>query len=405
MIRGDDPEKSRFPTNGRVLNFIDQLYESGKSFCQIIGAIMIFTSESVSEGHPDKVADLISDRILDAALSEDPNSRVACETLCKNGTVVIAGEITSNANLDYESIVRSTVREIGYSSSEDVFNADSVNICSMISTQSHEIAAGVDSARDDESTGAGDQGLMFGYATDETPSLMPLPITLAHSITKNLSDLRHNKSLSWLRPDAKSQVSVKYQDGKPTGVSCVVISTQHNPEIEIGNLREIIESDVIPVALGSWVNPEMEVLINPAGTFVLGGPSADCGLTGRKIIADTYGGMARHGGGAFSGKDSTKVDRSAAYFCRWVARQIVESGIARRVELQVAYAIGRAQPVSIRAETFGTGDAIAAERFASEFDYRPGSIITQLGLKNPIFASSTNYGHFGRSYLPWEQSP
>jgi S-adenosylmethionine synthetase len=362
-----------------------------------------FVSESVSEGHPDKVADLISDSVLDAALAGDPDSRVACETLCKGGRVIVAGEITSRAALDLEGLVRGAVRSVGYIDDDEPFSADRLQVTSLIGLQAREIGEGVTSAADDPATlGAGDQGMMFGYASDETETLMPLPIHLAHRITEQLARDRHAGRIGWLRPDAKSQVGVRYESGRPVGVRQVLVSTQHAPSAGRREIESYVRDDLLPGVLGPWHAPGIEVLVNPAGPFTEGGPSADCGLTGRKIIADTYGGMARHGGGAFSGKDGTKVDRSAAYFCRHVARQLVRRGLARRAEVQVAYAIGRARPLSLLVETFGTGDAAEATAFAETLDLRPEAIIKALDLRSPRFAATTNYGHFGRPGLPWE---
>ena len=355
-----------------------------------------FTSESVSEGHPDKVCDYIADSILDAHLALDPRSRVACEVLCKDGRVVLAGEITSRADVDCESVARQAIREIGYVDASEPFNADGVEVTTLISRQAPEIAQGVDVG------GAGDQGIMFGYASDETPELMPLPILLAHSLSRRLAEARHRGRHAWLRPDAKTQVSVIYEGDEPVGVATVLVSTQHARDVSQGDIRDFVATELCPAALGDWLSPELEVLVNPTGSFALGGPSADCGVTGRKIIVDSYGGAGRHGGGAFSGKDPSKVDRSGAYFSRWIARQVVASGLARRAEVQVGYAIGRAEPVSVRVDTFGTGDERAAAHFVRSFDFRPAAIIERLDLLRPIYRSTTNYGHFGRSGLPWE---
>ena len=356
----------------------------------------VFTSESVSEGHPDKVCDYIADSILDAHLAKDPKSRVACEVLVKSGDVVLAGEITSLATVDFESVARQAIREIGYNDSTEPFNADKVKITQLISRQAGEIGQGVDVG------GAGDQGIMFGYATDETPELMPLPILLAHKLAKRLTDARKSKQVSWLRPDSKTQVSVEYSDNKPVAVRTVLVSTMHARDVSQKEIRSYVASALCPDVLGSWYRDDIEVLVNPTGSFVEGGPSADCGVTGRKIIVDSYGGMGRHGGGAFSGKDPSKVDRSGAYFCRFVARQIVKQGVARRAEVQVGYAIGRPEPVSVRVDTFGTGDATAAEKLVRTFDFRPRAIIERLDLLRPIYRQSTNYGHFGRPGLSWE---
>jgi S-adenosylmethionine synthetase len=356
----------------------------------------VFTSESVSEGHPDKVCDYIADSILDAHLGEDPRSRVACEVLVKSGDVVLAGEITSNARVDFEAVARQAIREIGYTDKQEPFNADGVNVTQFLSRQAGEIGQGVDVG------GAGDQGIMFGYASDETPELMPLPILLAHKLAKRLTDVRKANEVTWLRPDAKTQVSVEYQDNRPVAVRTVLVSTCHAASVSQSEIKRYVASQLCPDVLGSWHHNDIEVLVNPTGSFVHGGPSADCGVTGRKIIVDSYGGVGRHGGGAFSGKDPSKVDRSGAYFCRFVARQIVKQGVARRAEVQVGYAIGRAEPVSVRVDTFGTGDARAAEVLVRTFDFRPRAIIERLELLRPIYRQSTNYGHFGRSGLSWE---
>jgi S-adenosylmethionine synthetase len=360
------------------------------------GTTYVFTSESVSEGHPDKVSDYIADSILDAHLALDPRSRVACEVLVKSGNVVLAGEITSNGVVDYDKVARQAIREIGYTDAAESFNADGVKITQLLTRQAGEIGQGVDVG------GAGDQGIMFGYATDETTELMPLPILLAHKLAKRLTDARKKNEIAWLRPDSKTQVSVEYENNEPVAVRTVLVSTMHTSSVSQSEIRQYVASTLCPDVLGTWHNRDIEVLVNPTGSFVEGGPSADCGVTGRKIIVDSYGGMGRHGGGAFSGKDPSKVDRSGAYFCRFVARQIVKQGIARRAEVQVGYAIGRADPVSVRVDTFGTGDARAAEALVRTFDFRPRAIIERLDLLRPIYRSSTNYGHFGRPGLSWE---
>jgi S-adenosylmethionine synthetase len=365
-----------------------------------------FTSESVSEGHPDKVCDAIADSILDAHLAQDPASRVACEVLVKESNVVLAGEITSNAQVNLDAVVRDAIRDIGYTDADQAFRADDVQIISFLSAQSGEIAQGVDvetSLSGDQ--GAGDQGIMFGYATDETPELMPLPILLAHRLAASLAAHRKAGSVNWLRPDSKTQVSVVYDGNTPVAVTDVLVSTQHTADVERDAIRHFVATTVIPEGLGGWYHDELKILVNPTGSFVQGGPSADAGVTGRKIIVDTYGGMGRHGGGAFSGKDPSKVDRSGAYFCRFVAREIVKAGLAKRAEVQVAYAIGMAQPVSVKVDTFGTGDARAAAEFVKTgFDFRPRAIIDRLDLLRPIYRGTTNYGHFGRADLPWEQA-
>ena len=361
----------------------------------------IFTSESVSEGHPDKVSDSIADSILDAHLEQDPNSRVACEVLCKDNHLIVAGEITSKAQVDVEKVAVEAIREIGYTDRARRFYADGLTILNLIGKQAADIARGVDNGAD---MGAGDQGLMFGFATDHTPERMPLPVSLAHRITRSLAELRKKGVVDWLRPDAKSQVSVRFDGARPVEVSAVVVSTQHALGIDQEMLRTFIREQVLPHALGDWWREGIQIYINPTGEFSIGGPEGDCGVTGRKIIVDTYGGFARHGGGAFSGKDPTKVDRSAAYFARYVAQQIVRRGIAGTAEIQVAYAIGVAQPVSIRVDTWGTGDEAAAEEFTRKFDYRPAAIIERLDLLKPIYRSTTNYGHFGKPGLNWEQA-
>ncbi|MBW3622521.1 MAG: methionine adenosyltransferase [Armatimonadetes bacterium] len=362
-----------------------------------------FTSESVSEGHPDKVCDTISDAILDAYLAQDPRSRVACETLCKEDVVVLAGEITSTGTVDHEAVAREAIRQIGYTDPSEKFNADGVNVIQVLTTQSPEISQGVtaDTSLVGEQ-GAGDQGIMFGYATDETPELMPLPILLSHRLVAGLADDRRTGNYPWIRPDSKSQVSVVYEGNTPIAVSTVLISTQHSADVSREEIIEYVQGTLAPRILGDWWNRDIQVLVNPTGSFVWGGPSADAGLTGRKIIVDTYGGYGRHGGGAFSGKDPSKVDRSGAYFTRYVARQVVKEGLAKKAEVQVGYAIGVAQPVSVKVDTFGTGDERAAEAFVRQFDFRPAAIIEQLDLLRPIYRSTTNYGHFGKAYLPWE---
>lgn len=378
----------------------------------------LFTSESVTEGHPDKICDQISDAILDALLAQDPDSRVACETTVTTGLVMVVGEITTNAYVDIQKTVRETVREIGYDRAKYGFDCDTCAVINAIDEQSADIALGVDEAlehkegtmKDEvEAVGAGDQGMMFGYACDETPEYMPLPISLAHKLAKRLSDVRKDKTLEYLRPDGKTQVTVEYEDGKPLRVDTIVISTQHNPEVAHETIERDLKEYVIKnIVDKSLLDDETKYLINPTGRFVIGGPQGDSGLTGRKIIVDTYGGYARHGGGAFSGKDSTKVDRSAAYAARWVAKNVVAAGLASKCEIQLAYAIGVAHPVSVMVDTFGTGkidDAEISKIIADTFDLRPGAIIRDLGLKRPIFRQTAAYGHFGRTdvALPWEE--
>ena len=364
----------------------------------------IFSSESVSEGHPDKVCDYISDSVLDACLEQDPQSRVACETLCKSDTVVLAGEITTNAKLDYEKIVRAAVKEIGYTDRSEPFCDTTLKVISLLTRQSNEISQGVTATTSQSGDqGAGDQGIMFGYATSESPELMPLPILLAHKLTKGLSDDRKANKVNWLRPDNKSQISVLYEGNEPKEVTAVVVSTQHSPEADQKKITEYVREELGPRMLGAWWRQDVTLFVNPTGSFTHGGPSADAGVTGRKIIVDSYGGAGRHGGGAFSGKDPSKVDRSSAYYCRYVAKQVVASGLASRAEIQVGYAIGMAKPVSVKVETFGTGDERAAAEFVmNAFDFRPRAIIDRFDLLRPIYRNTTNYGHFGRPGLPWE---
>ncbi|MFN0010141.1 MAG: methionine adenosyltransferase [Phycisphaerales bacterium] len=365
----------------------------------------VFTSESVTEGHPDKVCDFVADSILDAHLAQDPESRVACEVLAKGGHLILAGEITSKAHVHHESVAREAVRTIGYTDTDEPFNAEGLKLTDLLSSQSPEIGNSVTRATDNAADqGAGDQGIMFGYATDETPELMPLPILLAHRLARTVAEARHGGKTLWLKPDAKTQVSVAYSNGRPVAVTDVLVSTQHAARTPIEMIADFVKRDILPHALGSWNRGEIRLLVNPSGSFIVGGPSADAGVTGRKIIVDSYGGAARHGGGAFSGKDPSKVDRSGAYFCRFVARQIVNEGLAKRAELQVAYAIGRAQPVSVFVETFGTGNREKAEAFVkAKFDFRPRAIIERLDLLRPLYRQTTNYGHFGKPGLPWEK--
>jgi len=373
----------------------------------------IFTSESVSEGHPDKVCDQISDAVLDAYLKEDPNSRVACETLIKNNLVVIAGEITSEGNPDLESVVRNVINEIGYNDDVLGFNGSTCKFENYITKQSPDIAQGVNEGEgEDLNQGAGDQGLMFGYACKETESLMPAPIDLSHRLVKKQSDVRKSGLLPWLRPDAKSQVSIAYGDSGKTikGLSAIVLSTQHDEDITHQEIKDEVFNHIIkPIVPNDWITPDTKIFINPTGKFVIGGPVGDCGLTGRKIIVDTYGGMARHGGGAFSGKDPSKVDRSAAYASRYVAKNIVAAGLADYCEIQVSYAIGVAEPTSISIDTFGTGNINQDEielLIRKHFDLRPKSLINALNLKRPIYQDTAAYGHFGRngSNFTWEKT-
>ncbi|MDP5189465.1 methionine adenosyltransferase [Rheinheimera baltica] len=367
----------------------------------------IFTSESVSEGHPDKIADQISDAVLDAILEQDPKARVACETFVKTGMVLVGGEITTTAWVDIEELTRKTVREIGYTHSDMGFDADSCAVLNAIGKQSPDINQGVDRA-DPKEQGAGDQGLMFGYASNETDVLMPAPITYSHRLVQRQAEVRKNGTLPWLRPDAKSQLSFIYEDGKPVGIDAVVLSTQHCDTVSTADLREaVMETIIKPVLPAEWLTSSTKFFINPTGRFVIGGPMGDCGLTGRKIIVDTYGGMARHGGGAFSGKDPSKVDRSAAYAARYVAKNIVAAGLAERCELQVSYAIGVAEPTSISLETFGTSKLSEDELIKlvrQHFDLRPHGLIEMLQLERPIYRATAAYGHFGRNEFPWEQT-
>ena len=381
---------------------------------------LLFTSESVTEGHPDKLCDQVSDAVLDACLEQDKFSRVACETATKTGFVAVLGEITTNAFVNFDDLVRRVVKEIGYDSSEKGFDGNTCAVLSAIASQSTDIAMGVDHAMEDKSgemqdkniehVGAGDQGMMFGYACNETDTLMPMPIYMAHKLARHLSELRKNNTLPWLRPDGKSQVTVEYAFGKPKRIDTVLISTQHSPDVSHAEITEAISElliySILPKEL---IDDRLKVYINPTGRFVIGGPMGDAGVTGRKIIVDTYGGMGRHGGGAFSGKDPTKVDRSAAYAARWVAKNIVAAGLADRCEIQVAYAIGVAHPLSINVETFGTGkidDAKIVDLITQFFDLRPGAIIRDLDLRRPIYRKTAAYGHFGRDdvQFPWENT-
>ncbi|MCB9546527.1 MAG: methionine adenosyltransferase [Myxococcales bacterium] len=361
----------------------------------------IFTSESVTEGHPDKIADQISDSVLDALLAQDPRSRVACETLVNTGFAVIAGEITTNAVVDYPALVRNTIADIGYVSSEMGFDAQTCAVLVSLDRQSPDIAMGVNEGEGTfTEQGAGDQGLMFGYACDETPELMPLPISLSHQLTRQLAKVRHDGTLPFLRPDGKSQVSVRYENDRPVAITAVVVSTQHADSVSTEELREKVKSAVIdPILPTAMIDKDTKFYINPTGRFVIGGPMGDCGLTGRKIIVDTYGGMGRHGGGAFSGKDPSKVDRSAAYMARYVAKNVVAAGLARRAEVQLAYAIGVAEPVSVSVNTFGTNvvdEGRIAELVRAHFPLKPRGIIEHLDLLRPIYRRTAAYGHFGR---------
>ena len=368
-----------------------------------------FTSESVSEGHPDKVADQISDAVLDALLTQDPRSRVACETLVKTGMVILAGEVTTDAWVDLEALVRKVVCDIGYDHGDIGFDGKSCSVLNAIGKQSTDIAMGVNETEDHEQ-GAGDQGLMFGYASNETDVLMPAPITYAHLLVKRQAEIRKNNTLPWLRPDAKSQITFRYENNKPVAIDAVVLSTQHSPEIGIKALHDAVMDEIIlPILPKEWLHKDTKYFINPTGQFIIGGPVGDCGLTGRKIIVDTYGGMARHGGGAFSGKDPSKVDRSAAYMARYVAKNIVAAELAERCEIQISYAIGIAEPTSVSIETFGTGK-ISEDKLVKIvrdiFDLRPKGLITMLGLLKPIYQLTAAYGHFGRTEdsFSWEKT-
>ena len=369
----------------------------------------VFTSESVSEGHPDKMADQISDAVLDAILKDDPNARVAVETLVKTGMAIVAGEVRTSTYVDLEDLIRQVILDIGYNSSDVGFDGASCAVLNAIGKQSSDIAMGVDEA-DSKDLGAGDQGLMFGYATNETDVLMPAPIYFAHRLVERQAYLRKHNVLPWLRPDAKSQVTLRYENGKPVAVDAVVLSTQHSPDVKQADIREAVREEIInQVVPAEWLHADTQYHINPTGQFIIGGPVGDCGLTGRKIIVDTYGGMARHGGGAFSGKDPSKVDRSAAYAGRYVAKNIVAAGLADRCEIQVSYAIGVAEPTSISINTFGTGrlpDAEIVKLVREHFDLRPRGLIEMLDLKRPIYRATAAYGHFGRE-LPeftWEKT-
>lgn len=369
----------------------------------------LFTSESVSEGHPDKMADQISDAVLDSILKDDPESRVAVETMVKTGMAIIAGEVRTNTYVDLEDVVRKVITDIGYDNSDVGFDGNNCAVLNAIGKQSGDIAMGVD-ASETKDVGAGDQGLMFGYATDESDALMPAPIHFSHLLVKKQADVRKNNTLPWLRPDAKSQLTFKYENGKPVSIDAVVLSTQHSPNVSLSDLKDgVIEEIIKPVLPEQWIHKDTKFHINPTGQFIIGGPVGDCGLTGRKIIVDTYGGMARHGGGAFSGKDPTKVDRSAAYAGRYVAKNIVASGLAEKCEIQISYAIGVSEPTSISIDTYNTGkleDSIIANIVKEEFDLRPRGLIEMLDLKRPIYQKTAAYGHFGRDDidLPWEKT-
>ena len=369
----------------------------------------LFTSESVSEGHPDKMADQISDAVLDSILKDDPESRVAVETMVKTGMAIIAGEVRTNTYVDLEDVVRRVITDIGYDNSDVGFDGHNCAVLNAIGKQSSDIAMGVD-ASETKDVGAGDQGLMFGYATNESDALMPAPIHFSHLLVKKQADVRKNNTLPWLRPDAKSQLTFKYENGKPVSIDAVVLSTQHSPNVSLSDLKDgVIEEIIKPVLPEQWIHKDTKFHINPTGQFIIGGPVGDCGLTGRKIIVDTYGGMARHGGGAFSGKDPTKVDRSAAYAGRYVAKNIVASGLAEKCEIQISYAIGVSEPTSISIDTYNTGkleDSVIANIVKEVFDLRPRGLIEMLDLKRPIYQKTAAYGHFGRDDidLPWEKT-
>ena len=369
----------------------------------------LFTSESVSEGHPDKMADQISDAVLDSILKDDPESRVAVETMVKTGMAIIAGEVRTNTYVDLEDVVRKVITDIGYDNSDVGFDGNNCAVLNAIGKQSGDIAMGVD-ASETKDVGAGDQGLMFGYATNESDALMPAPIHFSHLLVKKQADVRKNNTLPWLRPDAKSQLTFKYENGKPVSIDAVVLSTQHSPNVSLSDLKDgVIEEIIKPVLPEQWIHKDTKFHINPTGQFIIGGPVGDCGLTGRKIIVDTYGGMARHGGGAFSGKDPTKVDRSAAYAGRYVAKNVVASGLAEKCEIQISYAIGVSEPTSISIDTYDTGkleDSVIANIVKEEFDLRPRGLIEMLDLKRPIYQKTAAYGHFGRDDidLPWEKT-
>jgi S-adenosylmethionine synthetase len=419
-MRGKNSEKNGLPLTDRRGNFNLWRFNNSMNTTFMNSPKYLFTSESVTEGHPDKMCDQISDAVLDACLKDDPRSRVACEVATKTGFVMLLGEITTNTFVDFDKLVREVVLSIGYDASGKGFDGNTCGVQAAIAQQSGDIAMGVDKALEAktgevteaeiEQIGAGDQGMMFGFACNETDILMPMPIYLAHKLTLRLSEVRKNGTLPWLRPDGKSQVTIEYHYGKPARVDTVLISTQHAPDVSQEEIRAgIIEHVINPVIPQELVDGEIKIYVNPTGRFVIGGPMGDAGLTGRKIIVDTYGGMGRHGGGAFSGKDPTKVDRSAAYACRWVAKNVVAAGLAERCEIQVAYAIGVAHPLSINVETFGTGvipDDDIAKAIENVFDLRPGAIIRDLDLRKPIYQQLAAYGHFGRDDLDltWERT-
>jgi S-adenosylmethionine synthetase len=365
----------------------------------------LFTSESVFEGHADKVCDLVADSILDAYLALDSDARVGCEVLFKGDLMVIAGEITSVASVDPETIARGVLAEVGYVAPRSPHNSETVKIISLITEQSPEIRAATDRAVDaPQSKGASDQGIMFGMACTDTPQLMPLPITIAHAISREVSGRRRAGDPDWLRPDGKSSVTVRYVNERPVEVTRILVAAQHAPGTPHATVAEWVREEVLPAAVGEWLGPNTVLTVNPLGTFALGGPEIDCGLTGRKLVVDTYGGMGRIGGGALSGKDPQKLDRTGAYYCRWIARQLVSAGYAEKAEIQVSYGFGLAQPLSVRVDTFGTGDPEECAKFVELFDFQPSAMIKRLNLQRPIFRSTVNYGHFGKPDLPWEQA-
>ncbi len=364
----------------------------------------LFTSESAFEGHPDKVCDLVADTVLDAHLAQDPDARVGCEVLYKGDLMVVAGEFTSTARVDVEALARGVLAEVGYTAPTSRHNDQSVQITTLITEQSREIRAATDRASDAPATkGASDQGIMFGMACTETDELMPLPISLAHRVSREISRRRHAGDPDWLRPDGKTAVTVRYEDERPAEVTRVLVAAQHAPGIDHATVSAWVRQEVLPMALGGWLTPDTTVTVNPLGTFTLGGPEIDCGLTGRKLVVDTYGGMGRIGGGALSGKDPSKLDRTGAYYTRWVARKLVQAGLADKAEIQVSYGFGLSKPLSVRVDTFGTGDVGDASAFVEQFDFSPAAMIELLDLRRPIYRATVNYGHFGKPDLPWEQ--
>jgi S-adenosylmethionine synthetase len=366
----------------------------------------LFTSESVSEGHPDKVCDLVADTLLDAYLTQDPDTRAGCEVLYKGDRMIIAGEVTTTAVIDPDRLARQVLDQVGYRPTRTVHNSHTVRVETLITTQSPEIRHATTSANDAPSTlGASDQGIMFGFACRDTPTLMPLPIALAHQLGTAIANHRHQGTPPWLLPDGKTAVTVRYRNHRPVAVTNVLIAAQHTPDVTPGQVAEWAKDAVIPDVLGDWLTPDVTIHINPSGPFTLGGPQIDTGLTGRKLVVDTYGGMARIGGGALSGKDPTKLDRSGAYYCRWIARQLIQAGLAERAEIQISYALGLAQPLSVHVDTFGTGNPQDAAAYVAGFDFRPAAILSRLNLRKPIYRRTVNYGHFGKAGLPWEETP